>query len=306
MNLASPAADLPPAPQVPPASQGAARHVIFLHIPKTAGMSMHGLFVRNYRGQRIHNMEVKDITAEQWTAGLDRIRHLPRGDLARTKVFKGHMIFGLHELLPGASEYITFLRDPVRRIVSHYKMVHGLGAFPPGHTLDPRAELWGLQSYPAFHRSLDNYQVRAISGLDFDVPFGGIGEEHLARAKENLDRHFAFVGLTEKFDLSLMLMRHVCGWGWRHYIADNVAAKDNVMISSYALGELQRLNRFDFELYRYAEERFDRLLHRYGWPLRAQHQLFRVGNDLHRRLHFARHEARRLSGVKVGRGIGAK
>jgi hypothetical protein len=72
------------------------------------------------------------------------------------------------------------------------------------------------------------------------------------------------------------------------------------------IDELRRLNRFDLELYDYARERFDRLVDQYGWKLRAEHRLFRVGNDLHRRLHFARHEARRLSGVKVGRGIGAK
>ena len=262
-------------------------------------MSLHGLFVRNYRGQGIYNMEVRDITADQWNDGLARIQAMPSEALARTRVFKGHMLFGLHEYLPGESDYITFLRHPVSRVVSHYKMIRALGAFPADHTLDPSKPLWNLGAHPDYHRALDNYQVRAIAGIDFELPFGAITRDHLRRAQENLDRHFQFVGLTERFDLSLLLMRQVCGWKWRHYIADNVATDPSPRLPQSVLDQLCDLNRYDLELYRYAEEKFDRLVDQYGWKLQAETQAFRLGNRLHRLLHRGRHWIKqRLGGSK--------
>ena len=279
--------------------------IIFLHIPKTAGMSLHGLFIRNYRGKPIFNMEVKNITETEWQAALDRIGKIPQEELQRYAVFKGHMIFGLHELLPGPAEYITFLRDPVRRIVSHYKMVRGHPKFPTGHMIDPAKDMWNLTEYPALFRSLDNYQTRAMAGIDFELPFGACAEEHLRIAKANMDRHFKFVGLTEQFDLSLMLMRHVCGWGWRYYIADNVAADASVQVPASVLESLRQLNRLDLELYRHAQEKFDRLVDRYGWRLKVECQAYRLGNQLHLRLHQGRHKIKQLLGIEGRKVMGA-
>ena len=36
------------------------------------------------------------------------------------QVFKGHMPFGIHKRLPQDYTYITFLRDPIERVVSAY------------------------------------------------------------------------------------------------------------------------------------------------------------------------------------------
>ena len=40
---------------------------------------------------------------------------IPPARLRKTRMFKGHMLFGLHEILPQPSTYITVLRDPVDR-----------------------------------------------------------------------------------------------------------------------------------------------------------------------------------------------
>ena len=279
--------------------------IVFLHIPKTAGMSLHGLFIRNYRGMGIFNVGVKDITEEEWQGCLQRIRNISPDELDKYVVFKGHMIFGLHELLPGPVEYITFLRDPVKRIVSHYKMVRGLRGFSPGHMIDPSKNLWNLGEYPAFCRSLDNYQTRALAGIDFELPFGACTEKHLRMAVDNMDRHFKFVGLTEQFDLSLMLMRHVCGWGWRYYISDNVGSDSSVDVPAKVLEALRELNRFDFELYRHAREKFDRMVEHYGWRLRAECQAYRLGNQIHLRLHQGRHKIKQQLGIEGRRVMGS-
>jgi hypothetical protein len=272
--------------------------VIFLHIPKTAGMSLHGLFVRHYRGRLIHNMGVKNITAEEWQRGLERVRAMPAAQRDAVAVFKGHMIFGLHDLLERPARYVTFLRDPVKRLLSHYRMVYRLGGLPAETVLDPARPMWGLTADPALYRSIDNYQVRALSGADFDLPFGACAEEHLARAKDNLERHFVFVGLTDRFDLSLVLLRHVLGWKTRFYMPDNIGAETRAPVAPGTVDKLREINRLDTVLVAFARERFERLVAAHGWPLQAEHVVFRAGNWAHARLHRGRHGLKRFLGIE--------
>jgi hypothetical protein len=259
--------------------------IIFLHLHKTAGMSLRGLFVKNYRDGGQFNTGLMDVDAADWAACRDRVRCLDPETMAACRVFKGHMPFGLHELLPEPSRYITFLRDPVRRVLSHYRMVVRKKQLPAGHQIDPSRADWNLGAVPALARSFDNGQVRMLAGADLRLPFGACTEEHLQLATRNLDTHFEFVGLTERFDLSLMLLRRLCGWKWRFYVPDNVAPPDEVSIAPEITGQARALNRFDEELYRQARERFDRLAEKYGWRLRAEHRAFIWGNAVHQRLH---------------------
>jgi hypothetical protein len=274
-----------------PTDKGASK-IIFLHIPKTGGMSLRGLFVKNYRGQRHFNTDLIEIDTQKWQGCLDQVRQMSPEDLADIGVFKGHMLFGLHEIVPGPVEYITFLRDPVKRIVSHYRMHQRMDVFPPGHVIDPAEADWNVGVDPHFVRALDNAQTRLLAGMPPESPLGACTEEHLRLAKANMDRHFKFVGLMEQFDLSLMLLTHIAGWGWHFYVADNVAPAQNESISPSVLEALRELNRFDFALYRHAQERLQLLQARYGLRLQVEHALFRFGNKIHRQIYFAKHRSR--------------
>jgi len=275
-----------------------ASKVIFLHIHKTAGMSLRGLFVKNYRGVPHFNTELKELSEEGWQKCLERIGRMPADDLERCRVFKGHMPFGLHKILPGQAEYITFLRDPVKRVISHYRMQCRKKVLPLDLVIDPSQKDWNLGKHPIFFRSLDNGQTRSIAGADLNLPFGACTEKHLHQAKSNLDRHFKFVGLTEQFDLSLLLLKRLCGWHWHFYVPDNRAADDSICFSPAVLKEIRDLNRFDYELYRYAQERFERLVDSYGLSLKTELALFRSGNYLHQSLHIWRHRIKRRLGVE--------
>jgi hypothetical protein len=270
--------------------------IIFLHIHKTAGMSLRGLFVKNYRDGGHFNTGLMEIDAADWDACRDRVRRMHPETMAACQVFKGHMPFGLHELLPGPRRYITFLRDPVRRALSHYRMAVRKNQLPADHRIDPSLPDWNLRAAGALARSFDNGQTRMLAGADLRLPCGACTEEHLQLARHNLDTHFDFVGLTEQFDLSLMLLRRVCGWKWRFYVPDNVAPVDSIFIPSEIVEQVRALNRFDVELYRHAQERFRLLLENYGWRLRGEHQLFVQGNRGHQLLHQWRHarKTRRL------------
>jgi hypothetical protein len=272
--------------------------VIFLHIHKTAGMSLRGLFVKNYRMVPHLNTEMGELTPEKWRECLDRIRKIPQDEVGRCRVFKGHMPFGLHQMLSGPAEYITFLRDPVQRVVSHYRMQYRKKVLPSSFAIDPSRSDWNLGNHPIFARSLDNGQTRVLAGASLDLPFGACTEEHLCQAKGNMDRHFKFVGLTEQFDLSIMLLRRICGWGWHFYVPDNKASNGSIQLSTAMLESIRHLNRFDYELYRYAQERFQYLVDQHGWRLKAEHRLFGLGNYLHQRLHVWRHRVKKRLGIE--------
>ncbi|MCE0483443.1 MAG: sulfotransferase family protein [Methylacidiphilales bacterium] len=270
--------------------------IIFFHIPKTAGMSLRGILVKTYReGLHFNTSIERDISSANWNDCVARIKKMFPQELDQHQVFKGHMLFGIHEILPWPADYITFLRDPVQRVVSHYRHQCRLGIHPAGHQIDPSRPDWNLGSVAA---TLDNYQTRLLAGTNPDLPFQCCTKEHLEAAKANLDRHFKFVGLTEQFDLSLMLLRHVCGWPRRFYVSDNIAPADSIQFSPAVLEEIRRLNHLDQQLYDYARERFDRLVDQYGTKLQAELTLYRLGNRVHRNLHIMRHKIKQQLGIE--------
>src|SRR6266702_6095851 len=69
--------------------------VIFLHVPKAAGSTLNRLIEWEYPLFEIYSI---DPVFYRWSwAHLQRVS---KKRLKRTRVFKGHMLFGLHEILP--------------------------------------------------------------------------------------------------------------------------------------------------------------------------------------------------------------
>src|SRR5690554_3093712 len=94
----------------------AEQNLIFLHLPKNGGSTLHGILNRLYPKDRTFNIKVIDNTK----LNISEFKELPIEDRAQIKLLKGHMTFGLHEYLVGPSKYITFLRKPEDRITSFY------------------------------------------------------------------------------------------------------------------------------------------------------------------------------------------
>ena len=273
------------------------KQLVFLHIPKTGGMSLRGLFVKNYRTAKHFNTHLENLTTEGWNQCLARIKSMSPDEVAQYRIFKGHMQFGLHRILPSPVKYITFLRDPVQRAVSHYKMLCHK-RIPSDHLIDLSRSDWNLTKYPELCYSLDNGQTRALAGVDLDLPFGACSEKHLQMALENLDRHFKFVGLMEQFNLSLLLLGRVCDWKWHFYVPDNIATRNSIQLSPAVVEAIRSLNCFDFELYRHAQKRFQHLVDSYGWRLKVEHRTYNLANRVHQYLHIWRHRVKQHLGIE--------
>lgn len=93
----------------------------------------------------------------------------------------------------------------------------------------------------------ENVQTKMIAGVDYDAP---CTVETLLKAKEKL-QHFSVVGLTERFEESLALMKLRFGWNLKSYSSFNVThtrpKKRDLPQSTLDL--IAERNRVDIELY---------------------------------------------------------
>ena len=89
--------------------------LIFFHIAKTAGTTLHAILERNFPADTVVSM---NYGADPLC--VEEFRHLSDGRKAQIKYLHAHMVpFGIHTLLP-ASKYIVLLRNPVDRVLSEY------------------------------------------------------------------------------------------------------------------------------------------------------------------------------------------
>src|SRR5579862_8119098 len=128
--------------------------IVFVHIPKTAGTALRNVLAARFgaercvetRMEKFDKMHESSAARALWSAGhafrngLRRFsaRHplLPRSVepsmLDRAVLLSGHFALGREPRLSRAPVYITLLRDPVERFISHYYFLHDLREAEPG------------------------------------------------------------------------------------------------------------------------------------------------------------------------------
>lgn len=254
--------------------------VIFLHIPKAAGTTFSRIVERQYPPRHTYTILP---TPGHYSGTFADFERLPLSRRASLRLLKGHMPFGYHRLLPGPFSYITFLREPVKRVLSHYAHARR----DPEHNLYPYMSKMSLKEaltrriYVA--EAFDNFQTRLISGAWHDVPFGALDDSVLEAAKENLRCHFA-VGLVERFDESLLLLQQQFDWSAVFYTRHNTAARNDRSaldaVDDETLELIRRHNRLDRQLYEFAADRCERRIEAAGphfqWRLRRFQMINRL------------------------------
>lgn len=96
--------------------------LFFMHVPKTAGVSMR-LYLRNQYSSA-------DILAEDWWSLLEN-----RENIKRSKLALGHFPYNLRSILPDGTRMLTIVRDPVQRTLSALKHLMRDPSFHPDHVL---------------------------------------------------------------------------------------------------------------------------------------------------------------------------
>jgi len=226
---------------------GVEEAVIFLHVPKTAGTTLNRLIEWEYPLFEIYSV---DPVFFRWS--VSHLWQLPARRLEKTRIFKGHMLFGLHKILPQPATYITVLREPVDRVISAFYFMRSYVLHPFYWKL--RRENWTLEDF--VRRSpRENVQSKIVAGADYYSP---CTDEIVEQAKENLFRYFSLVGLSERFEESLALMKLRFGWKLERYSSFNVtrARPKKRDLPQSTLDLIVEKNSFDIALYEYATRLF--------------------------------------------------
>jgi hypothetical protein len=163
----------------------------FVHIEKTAGSCLNTILRRSFGSRHCdirlpllkRRFDFRDRKACVDAADLRRVRHLYRN----LRGIAGHNVkphADLHEACPEI-QFFTILREPSRRFRSHF-LNRGDG------NLREDFDRWLATDW------VHNWQTKMIAG-----------ESNAQKAIDLLCTRFGFVGLTEKFDESLVLLG---GW----------------------------------------------------------------------------------------------
>ncbi len=161
----------------------------FVHIEKTAGTTLNAILRRSF-GTR--HCDIRLPLAKRRRDRLDQRAYVEAADLRRVRrLYRRLRGIAGHNVKPYADlranfpeiEFFTFLRNPASRFRSHYLNR------APGHTRES-FDRWTAADW------VHNWQTKMIAG-----------EPNAQKAIDLIGERFGFVGLTERFDESLLLMR---------------------------------------------------------------------------------------------------
>ena len=201
--------------------------LIFHHIAKCAGSTVERLLENLFE----HSFQVHN----SWDCS--RVLEALDGPLAQADAFAvyGGGVAGIHHILPDDVDcyYVTILRDPFTRAVSHARFDRALG----------------LSSDDDFEQALLAFP---------DVMVEALAAGHLELAVRRVEQEFLFVGFVEFMDQSVARLCRLIGLSDERvrdaYKAVNVSrAKKDIARPSQ---EFRRVHAKDYELYQAALSRF--------------------------------------------------
>lgn len=234
----------------------------YLHIHKTGGSTLQGILNRNFS-----NADKLDIPRVKAT---HLYRDLPKEQLDKLKLVKGHFLYGLHELHPEIpAGYFTFMREPVDRVISlYYHVLRSVNMPVHDDVRNQRLDLEGFIK-SGLNVLVDNGQTRFISGEN--PPFGQCTREMLEAAKRNIDT-FEFVGIQSRYDESVILMGSKMNLRKLYYAKANIG-KGRVgkeVLSQSTIDAIRSVSELDNELYDYALKKFERDLGNYSGDMERE------------------------------------
>jgi len=231
------------------------RRAVFVHIPRTAGKSFGRMLNAIYEGRQIVDF-YGDSEQPVVNGKIEQFCRQAPACKEQVDLVKGHVVYGFDAAFQDAA-YVTLLRQPLQRLVSYYYYaLKDSQNYLHDYLLQRRI---GLEAFLASDASidLDNYHVRAISGQRFGSSRERVTQAHCELAKERLAHDFTAFGLTEQLDQSLRLIGHAMGWSLPPAVHINAGSYDpNVAISDACRSYILEKNRFDVELYDFAQALF--------------------------------------------------
>jgi hypothetical protein len=232
-----------------PSSEGdSVTQHLFLHVPKTAGSSIRTLISQNYRA-------ANTIGFSGEPGPIEWYRNSPAAFRQQYALVHGHFPYGLHSGIDDF-RYFTFLRNPVARHFSDFDFLKRYAPHPMhAEILEGRVTLQDWAMIFDRHPIYRNRITRFISGVG---DAGAPDEAALISAQQHICNDFAFVGLTERFDESVLVLAKRLGWRSAFYLTKNVTEGRSQPTPAMQATAAKGLD-LDIRLYAFAIERFAQL-----------------------------------------------
>jgi hypothetical protein len=248
------------------------RCVIHIHIPRAAGHTLNSIIGRRYRASDVFT----------YTGPVGRQVVIPRSGAQTLRLIRGHISYGIDAQLDIPSTYVTFLRDPVSRVISLHRYI----VENPRHHLHGQVTDMSLEDFVTSgidEAEVGNGQTRQLFGVTDRIP----DEEMLEGSKRHLREDFVAVGVTERFDESLLLLRKTLGWPLQFYRVKNATTSVRGSPSPEVRQLIESRNALDRRLYAFAMGLLDERSSDRGPSFRAELAAFKGLNaaaQVYRRL----------------------
>jgi hypothetical protein len=266
--------------------------LVNLHVGKTGGSTMNEILERHYRkeigesvncilqpGQHYPLMSIRKLRENFYT----RLSLLGKAQACLTG---GHIGLEVLNFFPKGTNVKAFaiVREPKSLLLSHfwYALQGGQELEINVVTLDQ-----SLIDFIVTSAQYNNDNVRWFSRnnklYDNKVP---ITEEDFQEIKNNIERDFLFVGLSHKFDETLIALRRLMGWKFDENLFYKTKNKTAFKMpeESYPdsiLDQVKERFAFDKRLYAWLEKRFDSLTKLLGADFEEEVRVFKRLNYLY-------------------------
>jgi hypothetical protein len=226
--------------------------VLFMHIAKTAGTAFREAIAENYK-----QSEIAYLYPDPPGLLTYKLELLPVEQRRGFRLVIGHFQYGMHDLLPQECKYVTIVREPVARIISHYRYIVEKQYSGAVARMDSAASLIEMLERRETV-NLDNLMVRCFAGVDEkDVPPGHINEDVYALAVQHLENDFSFVGYQERANQAYVALQQRFHWKPRAALENvNKSRLSGKQKYESARAAIEHFNHWDCRLYARIRELF--------------------------------------------------
>jgi galactosylceramide sulfotransferase len=246
---------------------GPSKNVAFLKTHKTGSSTMSNIMLRF---ADTHNLTVGLPLEGKWELGgypayIDK--QLIDPQLQQYNILGHHFRFNkekLDQFMPADTKYVTIIRSPVDNVESVFGFFQDQMPFEEwlgDVNATDRLKTFYADPNKYFVRETDWY-FRSKNHMFFDIGYDvNRAEEqpYVQQAISEMDNHFTLILLTDFFDESLILMKHLLCWGWDDIVyikfkmrIEEAKAEVNVDLSE----RIKKWNHADFMLYDYFNKTF--------------------------------------------------
>jgi hypothetical protein len=203
------------------------RKMIFVHVPKTGGTTMKHI-LKNIYGQGFRSDKTEYSNMRQVLRG-DKKKPSPynyKKGFDKFSCVIGHFPLSKYEWLKNDRLFVTWLRDPIERMISMFTK---------------RKEMGFMRGMPDF-MDIDIFEYSRRMPRSYEI--------YLDRPLDMLD----FIGFTETYNKSLKEMESMLGKKAGRFKRQNVTTWDKLIYSDDEKEQLREILKSDYNIYNKARE----------------------------------------------------